>query len=67
VNAETNEPHLQQHIYLLSIWRTQVDQPWRVALRQAGGVEIQHFPSLNALVATLAQQLKGTEEDAAQS
>ena len=50
-----------EHTYLLRIWRTAADQPWRITLRRAGGQAVQHFPSLTALVATLWQQLHGDQ------
>lgn len=50
-----------EHTYLLRIWRTATDQPWRISLRRAGGQAVQHFPSLTALVATLWQQLQGDQ------
>ncbi|MEZ4863631.1 MAG: hypothetical protein R3C14_20085 [Caldilineaceae bacterium] len=53
----------RQHTYLLHIWRTTADHPWRFTLRQAGGQETQHFPSLAALVAALWQQLREEEID----
>jgi hypothetical protein len=51
-----------EHTYLLRIWRSAADQPWRITLRRAGGQAVQHFPSLTALVATLWQQLQGGQE-----
>lgn len=50
--------------YLLRIWRTDVNQAWRISLRRADGSQVQYFPSLTAMVATLWQQLPRNEEDA---
>ncbi len=52
------------YTYLLRIWRTDVDQPWRITLRRAGLSQAQHFPSLMTLIAALWQQLKRADGSA---
>jgi hypothetical protein len=45
-------------VFLLRLWRSEEDGPWRVALIKADGKEIRYFASLTQLFACLWQQLR---------
>lgn len=47
----------QHYTYLLRIWRADASHPWRFTVRRVGAEETQVFPSLNAFVTMLWEQL----------
>ena len=50
---QRSEPTTNDQTYLLRIWRTAADQPWRVTLRGANQATPHHFASLHELFAGL--------------
>ncbi|MFZ4662404.1 MAG: hypothetical protein ACOYNY_35675 [Caldilineaceae bacterium] len=58
VSEETMQDRNSYAVFLLRIWRSEEEGPWRVALIKANGEEIRYFASLAQLFACLWQELR---------